>query len=156
MKEHFNADLHEGAYALTNVPPDLAETWRNLLQRALNGETYSIPYESHMCGNNRYSEISFNPICDEDNNIVGVSCFSRDVTNDRLQRIELERKNALLEELAGLQSHQVRGPVASILGMTQLLDVENAGANSEIIKGIVEAAHKLDEVIKEIDIKTRC
>lgn len=61
-----------------------------------------------------------------------------------------------LEDIAWLQSHKMRSPVATIMGLIQLFNSENINdpINIKILEGIKEAAGNLDEVIKEINSKT--
>jgi len=68
----------------------------------------------------------------------------------------LLEKNKSLKEIAFLQSHQVRRPVANVLGLTNLLNTDNPNdpLNIEIIHKITEATKELDAVIREIVIKT--
>ncbi|HMI08748.1 MAG TPA: tetratricopeptide repeat protein [Flavobacterium sp.] len=51
-----------------------------------------------------------------------------------------------------IQSHKIRGPVASILGLAQLLDYNNPEDpdNKEMLKGIYSIACDLDKVIVEV------
>ncbi|SFE49809.1 tetratricopeptide repeat protein [Thermoflexibacter ruber] len=61
-----------------------------------------------------------------------------------------------LAEIAWLNSHVVRAPLATILGLVQLFDKENPSSeeNVQIIKYLQESAEKLDKVIKEVVQKT--
>jgi len=61
----------------------------------------------------------------------------------------------MLKEIAWIQSHKVRGPVASILGLTELIQVETLNnSNREIFDYIKQATIDLDKVIKDIVGKT--
>lgn len=68
----------------------------------------------------------------------------------------LEEKNRKLTEIAFLQSHQVRRPVASLLGLLSLLKFDNPNdpVNVEVIPKIEIVAKELDEVIREVVRKT--
>jgi len=72
-----------------------------------------------------------------------------------VQRIGLQKNR--LDEIAWIQSHKVRSQVATILGLAQLFNYEDIddGNNAQIICGFKEATEKLDEIIREIDAKTR-
>ncbi len=76
-----------------------------------------------------------------------------------------ERKNAeeeqlshikKLSEIAYLQSHQVRAPIASILGLINLIDFENptTDQNIEVINNLKKTSTMCDLVIKKIVDKT--
>jgi signal transduction histidine kinase len=68
----------------------------------------------------------------------------------------LAMKNEKLTEIAFLQSHQVRRPVATLLGLIGLLklDTPSDPINLEVIPKIEIVTKELDQVIHDIVIKT--
>jgi ligand-binding sensor domain-containing protein len=68
------------------------------------------------------------------------------------QRTELlERKNKALEEAAFINAHELRAPVASILGLIHLMDLLNLSENDhEYLSHLESSVKKLDVVIKRI------
>lgn len=68
------------------------------------------------------------------------------------RNMEIKARNKILEEMAHKHSHDIRGHVATILGLSSLLnrhDYTDAG-NKMIIDGMADSAEALDEVIKEM------
>lgn len=65
---------------------------------------------------------------------------------------DIEIRNRILEEIAHTHSHDIRGHVATILGLSNLLNSDDPSdpSNASIIAGIIESAKKLDSVIKEV------
>lgn len=126
--------------------------WSELFERSFEGETFQTIWHEQLDGDDFYQEVSFNPIKDIDGNIVGASCFSRDITQQRKYLHMIEKQNENLSEIARIQSHEVRSPVATILGLAELIDAENPGdeQNAEVLEKIKEAARELDNVIKKI------
>jgi ligand-binding sensor domain-containing protein len=64
---------------------------------------------------------------------------------------ELERKNKALEEYAFINAHKLRSPVASILGLVNLLSrtrLEDEGI--EINKRLKQSAEELDDIVRSI------
>jgi len=61
-------------------------------------------------------------------------------------------RNEVLEEIAHMQAHDIRGPVATILGLSESLNEDDPSdpSNIVVIGGIKKMALKLDGVIKEI------
>lgn len=86
----------------------------------------------------------------------GLAVYSVDVTEYKEKETQVQRQNQLLREIAHMQSHQLRGPVASILGLAQLVNMDNFTdpANKELLHSIIEATRALDDVIKHINDKT--
>lgn len=79
-----------------------------------------------------------------------------DITNSRQQLEKIKEHNKTLREIAWLQSHVVRAPLARIMGLIHLYKECNSGDLSveELFELISTSAHELDEVIHEISDKT--
>ena len=88
--------------------------------------------------------------------ITAVKGTVQDVTEQRLYIHKIQKQNQQLKDIAWIQSHKVRAPVASILGLVQLFnqDKPEDAINKEVLDGVTEAAQTLDSVIKEINAKT--
>ena len=76
------------------------------------------------------------------------------IINDNLELIvqertrELEKKNEALEEYAFINAHKLRSPVASILGLMNLMNKTNLDHEASIIaRHMVKSTEQLDEVI---------
>jgi len=69
---------------------------------------------------------------------------------------KIKTQNEKLFEIAFLQSHQVRRPIASLLGLISLckFDDPNNPLNGEVLSRVEIAARELDTVILEIVKKT--
>jgi len=82
--------------------------------------------------------------------------FTLDVTKQKEQNKALEIQNRNLREIAWVQSHEVRGPLARLLGLVQLLDrYPDVEINVvETIKRLSASANELDEVVRKIVRKT--
>lgn len=61
-----------------------------------------------------------------------------------------------LREIAWLQSHVVRAPLARLIGLADMLKHELSlqGSDEELLTHLVNAAHELDDVIKNISDRT--
>lgn len=67
------------------------------------------------------------------------------------ERLNVELRK--MEVISYKNSHELRGPVATILGLIQLIDYEGlgGGASLQIINALKETVQKLDKVIAEIN-----
>jgi signal transduction histidine kinase len=66
---------------------------------------------------------------------------------------ELETKNAALEEAAFINAHKLRAPVASILGLANLLKRELVSEDGKTLLHHLESStQKLDEIVTQINI----
>lgn len=75
-----------------------------------------------------------------------------DVTQLKERMIKIEQQNKQLKEIAWIQSHVVRAPLANLVGLTSLLkDSEQYDVDpAETIEQIVACAEKLDGIIHDI------
>jgi len=126
-------------------------------ERALAGESFTTFIEEYYNGSFFHKEISTNPIYDDEVNIVGVICIARDISEQKNQFVQIQRQNEKLREIAWIQSHKVRGPVASILGLASLFnyDINDHHNNIEILEKLKIATDNLDSIIKEVVDKTK-
>jgi tetratricopeptide (TPR) repeat protein len=65
---------------------------------------------------------------------------------------EIKKQADVLEEIAEIQSHDVRGPVATILGLVQLFNMDDYWdpANKVVIEGIHKITDELDIAVQEV------
>lgn len=68
------------------------------------------------------------------------------------QSHDLDKRKKVLEEIAHKQSHDIRGHVATILGLADLFNNNNLSdpVNKRVVEGIQLSAQQLDVVIKEV------
>jgi len=111
-----------------------------LKNRRKNGESYWI-------------NISAAPVFDGVGGYKHWVYIQRDV-NDRRRHLQaMEEQNKRLKEIAWIQSHVVRAPLARIMGLVDLLVEQNNNEeinNTEIIEAIASSANELDEIIRKI------
>jgi len=129
----------------------LYNQWQEYFQRAFAGASFKIIWKEQMNGEDLFEEVSFNPILDQEHQVIGISCFSRDITEQYIHTQMIEQQNEQLRKISLIQSHEVRGPLSSILGLVQLFNgSEEDSSHQEIIDLLGEAAEKLDTVIRKI------
>lgn len=135
-----------------NFDGNLFEKWRGYLKRAFEDETFKIVVREKMPMGEVFEEVSFNPIYDKNGKVTGVSCFSRDITDQEVNTRKIRQQNEKLREIAWIQSHEVRRPVANILGLTELFGGETTDGiyNLEILDRIKHTATDLDAIIRKI------
>jgi signal transduction histidine kinase len=64
----------------------------------------------------------------------------------------IKAQNDVLTEVAYVQSHLVRGPLSTILGLASIYNYDDPAdtGNKEIVEGIAEVANRLDQVVKDV------
>lgn len=85
----------------------------------------------------------------------GYSLYIRDVTVKHDYIRHIERQNKLMKEIAWMQSHVVRAPVARIMGSLELLDAEtDEQGRKTLLNVIMDSSRELDAIVREITEKT--
>jgi len=89
--------------------------------------------------------------------VIGATNTMIDITDCKKAMLEslmlvdrLELKNKELSQFGYMLSHNLRGPVARILGLASIFDVE-PNDNNFIVEKIKEATVELDDVVKDIN-----
>jgi PAS domain S-box-containing protein len=139
-----------------DIDTGIFRAWQQYFDRAFNGENFKTIWTEETENGTAYAEVSFNPIYDNENNITAISCFSRNITAEKLYQNKIEQQNRQLREIAWLQSHKVRSQVATILGLSQFINQQIIADPdlSKVLSGIEDAAKELDTVIKDINSLT--
>jgi tetratricopeptide (TPR) repeat protein len=82
--------------------------------------------------------------------------YNKLLSKEKVRHLQhIEAQDTVLSDIAHMQSHNVRGPVATILGLVQIFNKENLAdpINKDIIDGLTEVTEKLDVAVKEVIIK---
>ncbi|MDB5149135.1 MAG: domain S-box protein [Mucilaginibacter sp.] len=142
------------SYKHDGFSPQIIEEWTVYYKRALSGERYSIISKSAdpMGSRRLYFEVSFNPIYTATGDIIGVGCFGHNITNRLRTQQELVDQNERLRNIASLSSHELRRPVASMLGLIGLMDREDFfnPDNKQIIAHLFTVSTEIDAAIRLI------
>jgi light-regulated signal transduction histidine kinase (bacteriophytochrome) len=95
--------------------------------------------------------IAIVPIADSNGQATHFISIGRDVT-ERLENIEaIREQNKKLKDIAWVQSHDVRGPLARIKGLVNLLNIHSRpDEDAELIGYLKSASNEMDDVIKKI------
>jgi PAS domain S-box-containing protein len=123
-------------------------------KKAFRGRVFKVFRERQRDDGLHYEEINFNPICDQNNMVIGVNCFLRDVTREYKYLERIKKQNEQLKEIAWLNSHKVRVPIANMQGLLQILDTcagPEDRSHDETLCQIRLLTKQLDEVISDIN-----
>jgi PAS domain S-box-containing protein len=100
------------------------------------------------------------PVKDSDGQILGMILSRTDITERKLLELEREnitedliQRNKDLEQFAYITSHNLRGPVANILGSVNILQEEDLGKTEKkvFLSVLKQSVDKLDTVIIDLN-----
>lgn len=78
--------------------------------------------------------------------------LANDIT-ERQRHVEaIERQNELLKDIAWTQSHEVRAPLARIMGLVDLIKMNESidGEHKQLLSHLIDSANELDTIIQDI------
>ncbi|MBC7409758.1 MAG: PAS domain S-box protein, partial [Arcicella sp.] len=80
-----------------------------------------------------------------------------DITKQKKHQLTIENQNKKLRGIAWTQSHILRAPLARMLGLLNLMELESFKSNDlpEIMNHFKNSLHELDAIITEIVLKTQ-
>jgi len=105
-----NIDLSEGANILKQLSEQQAAEWKVKYDRALAGEQFSYLEEQPNGKEISYREVYLNPIKDHNNETIGVSVVSRDITEHlnkfNIDKVEVKKggSKALADKMSKLDN----------------------------------------------------
>jgi PAS domain S-box-containing protein len=152
--------LTEGAYFIDCLPEERKKASLERCRKVMRGDC--INYESSFTtanGSLVWGYMRMFPVSDERKKIHGMVMAMSDITQQKqleLQReqitADLLQRNNDLEQFAYIVSHNLRSPVANIIGLSEMLDGENLSDEmNEVITGLSYSSEKLDSVIMDLN-----
>ncbi|WP_158798523.1 GAF domain-containing protein [Pedobacter sp. L105] len=90
------------------------------------------------------------PAFDADGQIIGVSYNAVNISDLKLKETLSDAKDASLKAIAYIQSHEIRSPVSSILGLMNVFKTDDYRASKEEMMMMERAVMDLDEKIRKI------
>lgn len=85
--------------------------------------------------------------------LIGIN---HDITDQQKIQSKIQDQNDRLKKIAWMQSHEIRKPVANIMGLLNLYDMSQTDLqHSQLIQYLKESAVELDALIKQIIERTR-
>lgn len=160
--KEFNVEIKEGDSLLDYIPDERQPPSRDRFEKALRGDkvTYELSFLQAKGGLNWYNVNMF-AVRDDSENLLGFIIASENITTRK--SIELERNKMLtdilqhnkdLEQFAYIISHNLRSPVANILGLSAL--IKNSPNMDKVsfekcMAGLTLSVKKLDNVIVDLN-----
>lgn len=151
--------LSKGDVIIPAEPDRIAaiQAWVDAYQAALKGETVNVVIHERDLKN---KSIIFNlrcyPIVNEAGEVVCVGCFAHNITNRTVHEERIKKQNEQLLEIAWIQSHELRAPLANVLGLLELLKIDDSSEEqrNEYLHKLEAEAKDLDEIIHKVVSKS--
>lgn len=143
--------LQTGVSIADFTTPEVIEPMKKHFEKAFAGETVRREWNVHPgTGKECWKDLTFMPITGPNGDIIGVALNSTDVTDRKMHEDQINIQNAALTRIAIIQSHELRRPVASLLGIMALIKLEQSKGSSEYLEMLEYTVKELDQKICEI------
>jgi PAS domain S-box-containing protein len=148
-RQIYGRNLEVGQSVLDYILPGTVDEFKQNFALAMTGETQEVKVKLNFRDDLvLWFQVRYYPVYATDGKLIGVAFNSTNI--DKLQR-QYER----LSEIARLYSHEIRRPVATILGITQLINQNQLSLeNREWFNYLKSTTQQLDSVIHSIVEKT--
>ena len=162
---HLEGPIEVGKKAIDYFKPERKDIVRANLEKCLLGKT--ISYEVSYPGMNReettWYNAGLNPVF-SGGKVIGVIMSHKDITekkklelNEKKITADLLQRNKDLEHFAHIVSHNLRAPVAKILGISHVIQLSSITETEKLLlmDGLVKSIKEIDNVVIDLSQVTR-
>jgi PAS domain S-box-containing protein len=147
----FGVEIVQGIRATDYVDRMYINDFVGNFNQALQGENIvSERLINHPLLGNIWYQFTYNPAYDSEGNIMGISWNAADITESKTHEQRILQQNEALRKIAYVQSHEFRKPVASILGLLNVMKTVDRAEQEDCLDMIEQSANELDSTIKHI------
>lgn len=150
MRQNHGQDIGVGLSVLDFVGQDFVDSFLTSFNRALLGEHITIAHSLYHSGREIWWQFNYYPAYDSEGKIIGVSYAASDQSELKRSQEDATRKRNALDRIAIIQSHDIRRPLSSILGLVALLKLAELPQVAQEVNMLDRAVSELDDTIRNI------
>jgi PAS domain S-box-containing protein len=132
------------------IPDTYIEETEAYIKQVLQGKKVVVDKEF----DNTWWRATFVPIFENDQSIMGFTFSIVNIEDIKKNELRITAQTKRLKEIAWKQSHEVRGPLSNILGITRIIAQSEDGVNElegiDYVKLLESSATELDNIISKI------
>ncbi len=153
----YDMELRRGLPILEELPREHATLWRQRYMVAMNGEIKTYQHSQEVAGKMEHYDTIVYPIYNNEK-ITGVGVITNEVTDIENSKIKAEQQNLQLSKLNHeldtffyRSTHDMRAPVATIMGLIELaLSEKTIEAKDRCLEFMSKSINRMDLFIREI------
>lgn len=159
--EQFDKKLRVGSNAFTYFPRNKIPNVREAIQKVLNNEMVSYETSYDLAdGTTKWYDVKWVGVSDAKNTHIGFILALKDINERKLFDLERDRittdlvqRNKDLEQFTYIVSHNLRAPVANIMGLSNMLNNFDfdISENQEIKTALSTSITALDNMIMDLN-----
>jgi PAS domain S-box-containing protein len=160
VKKRFGREVQLEADVREYIDAPLHETYDNLFSEALTGKTALAELELKGRTQITWIQTKMIPVYKQETELIGISLTITDITESKNKEKELKKinqeliyQNEQLNQYSYIVSHNLRGPIATILGITNIFESEKTTPElkEELVKHIQKSTTHLDSIIRDLN-----
>lgn len=151
IQEIFGVKIGPGMLVTDFINEGNKENFKQNYLLAMSGK--SIQEEKLLHYNNGVSIwwcFMYEPARDDEGKIIGISYNAININERKEQELKIINQNISLKEIARINSHELRGPVASILGLLTLIKEDKCNTD-EYLNLLEKVVNVLDDTVHYIN-----
>lgn len=159
---HFNKSIADYIYAIYKIQlvqgmkiieylePDYIQDFIKNYKHALTGFPVSTERQIKFGETEIWFNLTYDPDKNREGEIIGVSFNATDISERKVTEEKILLQNESLKKIAYIQSHELRKPVASIIGFMNIFKEDGYIATKEDLMMMEKAVNDLDQKIRTI------
>jgi PAS domain S-box-containing protein len=159
--ELFNKKLKTDGYVFHHIPKNKIPNLKEAIQKVTHNETvsYETSYDLKD-GTFKWYEIRWAGVANDENENIGFIFAFNDITERKISDLErdkiladLVQRNKDLEQFTYIVSHNLRAPVANILGMSNMINSSDfdIDEHQEVKTALATSVNMLDQIIIDLN-----
>lgn len=168
---NFNRAANEAAVSIANksleikqdirqyIHPSVLDLFTEKFEEALNGAIVKSERAIQIStGIEIWFEFLYYPVYNVKNERVGVALNTTNIDSRKKAELKILDQLERFKKIAYLQSHELRAPLANIMGVVNVLNLLLPKIESsdtiELLNGLIENAKKMDSIVQQIVQRT--
>jgi PAS domain S-box-containing protein len=126
---------------------------KEILNKKKALESFSAEIQCHNKYNTKFWVYGdYTPLFDDNKEFIGYIAVYNDITWLKTNEKEIIRQNDKLKEVAWLSSHEIRRPLANIIGLANMMKVSPyMDEKLKILENLNQSAEELDKIVHTIN-----
>lgn len=146
----FGKKLTVGQHVTTYLTAELLDSILDSCMRALSGDTFNVERQVHSNMGMSWWLAEYSPAYNDQHHVAGVVFNCVNITARKAHETEIDAQHKKLREIALIQSHDVRGPLCTLMGLINLIKREGLNGNANYLDMLDTTVAQLDKQIRAI------
>lgn len=141
----FGKKINKNDFILDFIYLDSQEFFKSQIDKAQQGETVIFEFND----GDEFWKFKIFPILDENSNNLGISIHISDITAIKNYEKKIVEQAQFLKKLAWSQSHELRGPLSTILAISENInDIKDFELKEIVLSKLKKYAEQMDQIVK--------